>query len=101
MNKFNDFFRAFDKNRIFLPEGICQQLDEFLQGMRKRVIHFGGYVQIKEHAPLHVVDKKFEVWTEASDYFSAELPTARRALEDELRAMLAAMPNTGIPAAGR
>ena len=92
MNKFAEFFRQFDKNRIFLPETVCQQLDEFLQGMRRRVIHFGVYVQTNDHAPSHVVKEKHEAWSNASDYFDTELPAARRALENELRAMLAGSP---------
>ena len=88
MNKFTEFFRAFDKNRIFLPEAACQQLDEFLQGMRKRVIHFGVYIQTDQHAPPHVIKEKYEAWTNASKYFNTELPVARKTLETELRAML-------------
>jgi hypothetical protein len=92
MNKFAEFFREFDKNRIFLPEEVCRQLDEFLLGMRKRVIHFGAYVQTNEHAPPHVVKEKFEAWSSASDYFNTELPAARKMLETELRIMLAGVP---------
>lgn len=89
MNKFAEFYREFDRNRIFLPENICQQLDAFLQGMRKRVIHFGVYVDTNSHAPEHVVKEKLNVWKVASEYFDTELPAARRALESELRSMLA------------
>jgi len=92
MNKFAEFFRAFDKNRIFLPEAVCQQLDEFLQGMRGRVIHFGVYVRTDDLAPDHVIKEKYEVWSGASEYFNKELPAARKALEAELRAMLAGAP---------
>ena len=92
MNKFAEFFREFDKNRIFLPEAVCQQLDDFLQGMRKRVIHFGVYVQTDDYAPDHVIKEKYEVWSGASEYFDTELPAARKALETELRGMLAGAP---------
>jgi hypothetical protein len=92
MNAFAEFFRAFDKKRIFLPEVLCSQLDEFLQGMRKRVLHFGVYVRTDEYAPGHVVKEKFEAWSGASDYFNTELPAARKALENELRIMLAGVP---------
>jgi hypothetical protein len=47
MNKFAEFFRAFDKSRIYLPELVCTQLDEFLREMRNRVIRFGVYVQVE------------------------------------------------------
>ena len=92
MNAFAEFFRAFDKKRIFLPEELCQQLDNFLLGMRKRVIHFGAYVPTDKYAPDHVVKQKVEAWSAASDYFNTELPAARKALEKELRIMLAGSP---------
>ena len=62
--------------------------------MRKRVIHFGVYVQTNQHAPAHVIKEKYEVWTSASEYFNSELPAARKALENELRAMLAGAPTS-------
>ncbi len=89
MNKSAEFFRYFDKNRIFLPEPVCQQIEEFLRGMRSRVIQFGVYSQTDEHAPEHVIKAKLDIWIKASDYFDKEVPIARRALESELRNMLA------------
>jgi hypothetical protein len=88
MNKFAEFFQAFDKNRIFLPEASCQLLDSFLSGMRKRVIHFGVYVQTDKHAPPNVIKEKMDAWVTASDYFNQELPAARKSLEADLRGML-------------
>ncbi len=95
MNKFAEFFREFDKNRIFLPEAVCKQLDEFLRGMRERVVHFGVYVDTNQHAPEHIIKEKREAWMRASEYFNTELPATRKALETELRAMLAGVP-TGV-----
>lgn len=94
MNALAEFFRAFDKTRIFLPEHVCQQLDDFLQGMRKRVIHFGVYLDVNEYAPAHVTKEKFDAWMDAFDYFDSELPIARKSLEAELRKMLAASPSS-------
>lgn len=89
MNKFAEFFRAFDKNRIFLPEPICQQLDDFFKEMRTRVVHFGVYIQTDQYAPEHVITQKHEIWSSSSEYFETELPAARKSLENELRSMLA------------
>jgi hypothetical protein len=93
MNKFAEFFRAFDKSRIYLPELVCTQLDEFLREMRNRVIRFGVYVQVDGHAPEHVAKEKYEVWTSSSEYFENQLPAARKALEAELRGMLSGVTN--------
>ena len=92
MNKSAEFFREFDKNRIFLPEHVCQQIEEFLRGMRTRVIQFGVYSQTNDYAPEHVIKEKFDIWVKASEYFDTEVPIARRALETELRNMLAGVP---------
>jgi len=88
MNKSAEFFQQFDKNRIFLPESSCQLLDDFLDGMRKRVIHFGVYVQTDKHAPPNVMKEKLDAWIAASEYFNTELPVARKSLESDLRSML-------------
>jgi len=93
MNKSAEFFREFDKNRIFLPESVCQQIEEFVRGMRTRVISFGVYSQTDAYAPEHVVKEKLDVWVKSSEYFDKEVPAARRALEAELRNMLAGMPS--------
>jgi hypothetical protein len=90
MNKSAEFFQNFDKNRIYLPESVCSQIDEFLKGMRTRVMQFGVYAQVNEHAPDHVFKQKLDVWVKASEYFDQEVPVARQALEKELRSMLAA-----------
>jgi|SRR3569832_142320 len=89
MNKAAEFYQAFDKSRIFLPETVCAQIDEFLRGMRTRVIQFGVYTQTDQYAPDHVVRKQLDVWQKSAEYFNTEVPIARRALETELRNMLA------------
>ena len=88
MNKCAEFFREFDKNRIYLPEHVCQQIEEFLRGMRTRVIQFGVYSQANDYAPEHLIKERLDVWVKASDYFDKEVPIARQALEAELRSML-------------
>lgn len=88
MNKFADFYREFDRQRIFLPESICIQLDAFFQGMRARVIHFGVHTQTNEYANDETLKEKLKVWTEASEYFNQEVPATRKNLESELRVML-------------
>ncbi|HEX7646301.1 MAG TPA: hypothetical protein VF450_02700 [Noviherbaspirillum sp.] len=86
--KYAAFFRAFDKNQIFLPEKICGQIELFFQGMRKRIIDFGSYLQMAEHLQEHTQAEKYQAWMTAADYFEKEVPAARKALESELRGML-------------
>lgn len=89
MNKFSEFFREFDKNRIFLPDAVCQQIEVFLSGMRTRVIGFGVYSQTDDYAQDYVIKDKINNWVKSAEYFDTEVPIARRALEKELRIMLA------------
>lgn len=60
MNRAADFYRFFDKNRIWLPEGLCRQLEQFLRNMRSKVVEFGVYVthDTSEH-PAHLRSRKW------------------------------------------
>ena len=97
MNKAADFYRYFDKNRIYLPESICTQLEQLIRNMRSKVIEFGVYVNNDNGAvPAHIVQQKLDVWLKASEYFDKEVPLARAALEKELRSILG--PSTQVSA---
>lgn len=89
MNSSASFFRFFDKHRIYIPEPLCNQVDEFAQAMRGKAIGFGVYVSQEDGAlPDHVLQQKREAWVDAWKYFEEEAPNARAALENELRAIL-------------
>lgn len=91
LNKSTDFFRYFEKNKIYLPEELCAQIDEFLKNMRKEAIGFGVYVQYgEERLPDHTLRAMHEKWTAASTYFDTEVPKAKKALENELRRLIGA-----------
>ena len=95
MNKAAEFYRYFDKNRIYLPPAVCSQLEEFLRSMRSKVIGFGIFARLDDDklvGGLH--EKKFEAWTKASEYFDTEAPKARTALEDALRAIVGPTPKS-------
>lgn len=89
MNKAAEFYRYFDKNRIFLPPGFCALAEQFLKNMRSKIIGFGVYVnQDEKFMPVEAQKAKFDAWIKASEYFDKEVPAARAALEDELRTLL-------------
>ena len=89
MNCVADFYRYFDKHRIYIPEDLCAQIDEFVQEMRKKAIGFGVYVRYEDDAmPAHAIEKKHEAWTSAWEYFEQKVPEAKSALENELRGIL-------------
>lgn len=85
-----NFFRYFEKNRIYLPPESCAQLEELVSTMREKVHKFGIWVRMPESAidgqrSIHMHD----AWVSASDYFDKEFPVSRAALERDLRALLA------------
>lgn len=89
MNSVADFYRYFDKHRIYIPEALCGQIDEFLQEMRRKAIGFGVYVKYSDDAlPPHALERKHEAWTGAWEYFEKKVPDAKSALENELRRIL-------------
>ncbi|MBJ9677912.1 hypothetical protein [Burkholderia gladioli] len=91
MNSIADFFRFFEKSKIYLPKTVCDQLEEFVNGMRKKVVGFGIYVRTEDpNLPLHALEQKHKVWQESWEFFENQVPPARNALEDELRGILGA-----------
>lgn len=91
MNKAAEFYRYFDKNRIYLPQATCDQLEQFIRNMRREVIGFGVYATKEDsHLPDHAVEKKYHAWMKASEYFDTEVPKAKATLEAELRSILGA-----------
>ena len=89
MNAAAEFFRYFDKNRIYLPHSACEQLDAFLSTVRHHVIGFGIWTQLDD-AQLtgESLKLKHEAWTKAAGYFATDAPAARIALEKELRSII-------------
>lgn len=89
MNALADFFRYFEKHRIYLPQDSCSNLEEFVREMRSKAIRFGTYIRYQDEGlPTHVYELKHEAWQNAWEYFEKEFPSARRALEKDLRDLL-------------
>lgn len=92
MNAVADFYRFFDKNRIYLPEPVCSKLEEFVLTMREKVIGFGVYVQFNDESmPEHALIQKHDAWSSAWEYFEKKVPEAKSALENEFRGLLGGM----------
>jgi hypothetical protein len=95
MAKAAEFYRFFDRNRIYLPVEACGSIDALVQAMRTKVIAFGVYLRREESSMLdETLEKKYQAWQEAAEYFASEIPKARAALEQELRAII------GVKSAG-
>lgn len=91
MNSVADFYRYFDKQRIYIPENLCNQINEFVQEMRRKAIGFGIYVHYDDKTLLdHTYKEKQKAWADAWEYLDQKVPDAKIALENELRGILGA-----------
>jgi hypothetical protein len=89
MNKLADFFRFFDKHRIYLPSELCASLQSLVMQVRSHVIHWGVYVPLNDSSlSEYTRAQKEKVWSEGWDSIKNQVPQARMALEDEFRALL-------------
>lgn len=89
MNKLVEFFRFFDKNRIYLPEKICGSLEKLALQVRSHVINFGVYIRFNDQVLNdHTLEQKEKAWNEGWDAIKNQVPLARKLLEDEFRALL-------------
>ncbi|MGE4447539.1 hypothetical protein EV678_2115 [Azospira oryzae] len=97
MNKLVDFFRYFDKHRIYFPEEICASLEELAMKVRSHVIAFGVYVGFDDQSLNdYTRQQKEKAWNEGWDAIKGEIPKARKLLEDEFRHLLGATANPAL-----
>lgn len=100
MNKLVEFFRYFDRHRIYLPEEICVALEALAMKVRSHVISFGVYVKFgDETMSEHTHERKEKAWTEGWDAIKVQIPEARKLLEEEFRSLLGATTGPSIKAA--
>lgn len=88
--KLTDFFRYFDKNKIYLPQSLCVSMETLVRDVRLHVIKFGVYVQLEEQENLlsHTQQEKSEAWLSGWNALSTQVPAVRAKLEEEFRALL-------------
>lgn len=89
MEKLVDFFRFFDKHRIYLPEPICVSLEAIAMRVRSHVIAFGVYTRFSDQSlNEHTRAQKEKAWNEGWEAIKTDIPAARKQLEQEFRALL-------------
>lgn len=89
MNKLVEFFRFFDKHRIYLPESLCSSLEKLVLEVRSHVIGFGVYVRFHEDSMNdHTREQREKAWNAGWDAIKNQIPSARKVLEDEFRLLL-------------
>lgn len=97
MNAMATFYRFFDKNRIYLPEAVCEAIVTLTKDMRGQVIRLGGYLKYDDaNLPPAALEKKHETWDAAWQYFEKQAPAAKLVLERELRALIGDKPRAPL-----
>jgi len=68
MNKLVDFFRFFDKHRIYFPEALCRSLEAIAMRVRSHVIEFGVYTRLDDQTlNEHTREQKEKAWNKGWD----------------------------------
>lgn len=89
MNKLAEFFRFFDKHRIYLPPELCDSLQDLAMQVRRHVIRFGVYVNFDDVTLNdNTRAQKEKAWNEGWDAIKNQVPQVRTALENEFRVLL-------------
>jgi len=97
MNKLVDFFRYFDKHRIYLPEEMCTSLEALAMKVRSHIIAFGVFVRFDDQSMNDQTRaQKEKAWNEGWDAIKNQVPQARKLLEEEFRMLLGATANPSL-----
>ena len=90
MNKLTEFFRYFDKNKIYLPASLCEPIERVALEVRQHVIKFGVYVHLKQREPLlpHTQKEMSDAWLSGWNALRTQIPVTRTQLENEFRSLL-------------
>lgn len=89
MAAIQDFYRYFDRNRIYLPSSLCARIVPLVDQMRGKVHGLGSYGSIDVISME--ASQRGEVmaaWGETWSYFTNEFAQSREQLENEFRKLL-------------
>lgn len=87
--KLVEFFRYFDKHRIYLPAELCKAIEELVLEVRHHVIGFGVYLTWDDDAlQPHTRKEKSEALMAGYKLLKEKVPEIRTKLENEFRALL-------------
>lgn len=98
MNRLVDFFFFLEKRRIYLPENICNLMQNFVDTIRKHVIRTNIYEPIEQPLNEKILEEKIKVIQEVNEAFEGSIPAARTELEKEFRSLLGAEHVAKVPA---
>eukprot|EP01034_Spumella_vulgaris_P002057 gene2057-2677_t len=87
--KLVEFFRYFDKHRIYLPVVLCGEVEAMVREIRHHVIGFGVYLTWDDAALQdHTRKEKSQALMAGYNLLKEKVPAIRARLEDEFRTLL-------------
>jgi hypothetical protein len=87
--KLVEFFRYFDKHRVYLPAVLCGEIEAMVLDVRRHVIGFGVYLTWEDAALRdHTRKEKHEALMAGYKLLKEKVPAIRAHLEDEFRSLL-------------
>jgi len=87
MNDLRTLWVFFEGHKIYLAEALCTSLGTFINDVRRPLIEFGTFVQIKNPTP-ETAQQHMDTWIRVGEIFDSKIPKAREALEREFRGIL-------------
>jgi hypothetical protein len=85
---FSDFYLFSETSRIYLPEHVYGLLEKLISTIRNPAVDVFVYGGTDNHANEAVQEERKRAFVEAFKAFEAEVPAAKKALEDEFRKLL-------------
>jgi hypothetical protein len=87
-NALMDFYRYFDKKRIFLNEDTCDKINKLYLEIRNPIHKYAFFINNSREDDF-VYQGRYDAWVKAWDSIDKnEVPAARKALEQEFRKLL-------------
>jgi hypothetical protein len=87
--KLVEFFRYFDKHRIYLPVDLSNAVEELVRAVRHHVIGFGVYLAWDDYALQdHTRKEKSDALLAGYTLLKDQVPQLRAKLENEFRSLL-------------
>jgi hypothetical protein len=82
-----DLYFFVEKNRIYLPEPVCQLLQQFVLAVRTNAISMHIFAPVEPLSDTLIKDRA-EAIKDVFESVQGKIPAARKALESEFRTIL-------------
>ena len=86
--KVEQFYRHFNRHRIYLPEDTCQTVWSLMNGMVQATNKMKAYLYDSARSGRAVTKEQLDAYMAAHEHFSKHHGEARKKLERDLRAIM-------------